>query len=106
MPLLASGTRTLTLQITDPEVGDSVSASVYLTTTNNSGAASAATGAVSGAQTSNGSPQTFALTIVVPTNGTYYAWVVVNINGAAYAIFPQASTLTVGQVTVTQGTWS
>jgi len=44
MPLLGAGTRTLTLQITDPEVGDSVSASVYLTATNNQNAASVATG--------------------------------------------------------------
>jgi hypothetical protein len=79
---------------------------VYLTATNNQGAPSVATGTVSAAQTSTGSPQTFALTVSVPQNGTYYAWVVVNINGAAYAIFPQSSTLTVGQVTVTQGTWS
>jgi hypothetical protein len=106
MPLLGAGTRTLTLQITDPEVGDSVSASVYLTATNNQNAASVATGVVTAAQNSNGSPQTFALSISIPSNGTYYAWVVVYINGAAYAIFPQSSTLTVGQVTVTQGQWS
>jgi len=106
MPLLGAGTRTLTLQITDPEVGDSVSASVYLTATNNQNAASVATGVVTAAQNSNGSPQSFALTISIPSNGTYYAWVVVYINGAAYAIFPHSSTLTVGQVTVTQGQWS
>ena len=106
MPLLAAGTRTLTLQITDPAVGDSVSASVHLTTTNNQSAPSAATGPVSGAQTSNGNAQTYSLTVAVPANGTYYAWVIVYINGAAYAIFAQAGTLTIGVVTVTQGSWS
>ena len=100
------GPRTLTLQITDPEVGDQVSASVYLTATNSSGAPSVATGGISAAQSATGNAQTFALTINVPTAGTYYAWVIVYINGASYAIFPQTGTLTIGNVTVTQGTWS
>jgi len=100
------GPRTLTLQITDPEVGDSVSASVYLTATNSSGAPSVATGPISGAQVATGSAQTFNLTISVPTAGTYYAWVIVYINGASYAIFPQTGTLTIGTIQVTMGTWS
>jgi len=100
------GMRTLTLQITDPEVGDQVSASVYLTATNSSGAPSVATGGISAAQSATGNAQTFALTINVPTAGTYYAWVIVYINGASYAIFPQTGTLTIGTIQVTMGTWS
>ena len=99
------GTRTLTLQITDPEAGDQVSASVYLTATNSSGAPSVATGSISAAQVANGNGQTFALTINVPTAGAYYSWVIVYINGFAYAIFPEGG-LTIGQIQVSQGTWS
>jgi hypothetical protein len=106
MATFLPGTRTLTLQITDPEVGDSISCYVYLTSDSAGNNVVGTAGTATAAQTSNGSAQTFAPQVSVASAGTYYGWVAVLKNGALYAVFAQTNTLTIGNITVSQGAWS
>jgi hypothetical protein len=105
MTTFLPGTRTLTLTITDPEIGDSISCYVYLTSDSAGNNVVGSAGAATSSQISNGSAQTFTPSVAVATTGTYYGWVTVQKNGATYAVFAQGS-LTIGQITVSTGTWS
>jgi hypothetical protein len=113
MATFLSGLRTLTFTVTDPEVGDTISFSVYLTTTNSATATPAYTGGSTPSQTTTtstaGTPLTFAPTVNVGATGNYYAWVVMTLTNSAgvttTTVYAQAQ-LTIGSIAVTVGTWS
>ena len=87
---LPAGLRTLTLQIADPMVGDSVSCYVFLTS-DSAGKNNVEIGDITPVQISNGNLQTFRPTVNVFVNetGTYYTWVAVLINGTLKGFWAQ-----------------
>ena len=102
---LNPGNHVLTVPITMLPAGQAGQAYVYLSS-DAAGNAIVATGSTT-SFSSTGSAQNVALPVSVPSGGgSYYAWVVVYENGIAIGVFPQTNTVTVGQVSVGQGTWN
>ena len=102
---LNPGSHTLTVPITMLPTGQAGSAYVELTS-DVGGSNQIAAGTPTGF-TSTGVAQNVAMPITVPVGGgIYYVWVVVTENGIVIGAYSQSSTITVGQVTVWQGSWS
>lgn len=104
--VVPTGQRVLTVPITVVPAGQAFSASVYLSS-DSAGLNSVAAGSQVTAPTSTGVAQNVALPVAAPASGSgLYAWVVVYVNGAYWGTFSQINTVTIGGVTVGQGTWS
>ena len=103
---LNPGSHTLTVPITMMPASQSGSAYVELTS-DSAGSNQVASGTPTNF-TSTGAAQNVAMPITVPSGGSgiYYVWIVVSENGIVVGAFPQSNTITVGQVTVGQGSWS
>lgn len=109
MAPLATGVRTLPVQVLDPAIGDPVSIAIGVTTS--STRPTSLTGCTYyGSQTaaqnvsSPTTPLNFSPTVNIGAEGNYYGWVFVFIAGQIYGIV-SAGTVTIGSITVTTGGW-
>jgi plastocyanin len=92
---LTTGLRTLTVQVVDPESNDSVACYVFITSDAAGQNVVGSAGAITPTQiSSNGGPMNFTPQVNIASPGTYYAWLVLEVNGNVYAVYSQ------GQVTV------
>lgn len=95
-----------TVPITALPAGQTVAAQVYLSSDSAGLTQVGNTGALS-SNYSSGTQQNVVCPMTPPSNANgLYVWVVVYLNGQFYATFNQQNTVSVGSVTVGQGTWS